>query len=127
MIAVRFAGARQAALLAACTLFAASAYAQAPVKTQNGVLADSAGMTLYTFDKDSDGKSACSGQCAQNWPPLAASADAKPDGDYTIINRDDGTRQWAYKGKPLYLFVKDTKPGDMTGDKVRDIWHVVKP
>ena len=58
---------------------------------------------------------------------LVAAADAQPEGDYTIITRDDGTRQWAYKGKPLYLWVKDAKAGDVTGDNVNNVWHVAKP
>jgi len=124
----RIATARRAAILAACVLFAAAAaHAQAPVKTQDGVLADQAGMTLYTFDNDSARKSVCNDQCAKAWPPLSAAADAKPQGDYSIITRDDGARQWAYKGKPLYLFVKDAKPGDKVGDNVKNVWHVVKP
>ena len=57
--------------------------------------------------------------------PVKAGATA--EGKYTVIDRTDGTKQWAYKGKPLYLFAKDAKPGDRTGDNVRDIWHVVKP
>lgn len=82
------------------------------------ILTDAKGMTLYIFEKDADGKSACTGNCAKNWPPLAAAADAKPMGDWTIITRDDGSKQWAYKGKPLYGWVKDAKPGDTTGDGV---------
>ena len=89
------------------------------------VLADAKGMTLYTFDKDTKGVSACSGKCAMNWPPLAAEADAKPTGDWTIVTRDDGTKQWAYKGMPLYTFAKDTKAGDTTGDGVGKVWHVI--
>lgn len=89
------------------------------------VLADPDGMTLYTFDKDQTGKSMCSGECAQYWPPAKAGADAKPTGDLTIITRDDGTRQWADEGKPLYTYVKDKKPGDVTGDKVNNVWHAV--
>jgi predicted lipoprotein with Yx(FWY)xxD motif len=84
-------------------------------------------MTLYTFDKDSAGKSACVDACAKAWPPAMAAADAKPMGDLTVITRDDGSKQWAFKGKPLYLFAKDTKPGDKTGDNFKEIWHVVKP
>jgi len=92
------------------------------------VLADSKGMTLYTFDKDATpGKSACNGQCAQNWPPLAAKANVKPMGDWTVVTRDDGSKQWAYKGKPLYTWVKDSKPGDTTGEGVNNVWHVAKP
>jgi len=85
-------------------------------------------MTLYTFDKDADGKSACNGPCATNWPVLKAEAgDAAGDG-YTIITRDDGSRQWAYKGKPLYTFAKDQKPGDITGDGfLNGAWHLAMP
>lgn len=101
----------------------------APTMTSNGVLANSAGMTLYTFDKDASGsgKSVCNGPCATNWPPLMAAADAKASGDYTIITRDDGGKQWAYKGKPLYLWIKDSKPGDKTGDGVNNVWRVARP
>ena len=93
------------------------------------VLADSKGMTLYTFDKDATpGKSACNGPCAQNWPPLAVAANAKPMGDWTIVTRDDGSKQWAYKDKPLYTFAKDKKPGDTTGDGfLNNAWHAAKP
>ena len=92
------------------------------------VLTDSKGMTLYVFDKDSDGKSACNGPCATNWPPLMVSGDAKADGPYTIVVRDDGGKQWAYKGKPLYTWIKDTKPGDISGDGVAgNAWHIAIP
>jgi predicted lipoprotein with Yx(FWY)xxD motif len=83
-------------------------------------------MTLYTFDKDPAGKSVCNGTCAASWPPLVAAADAKPMGDFTIITRDDGQRQWAYKGKPLYFWIKDTKPGEKTGDGFNNVWRIVK-
>jgi predicted lipoprotein with Yx(FWY)xxD motif len=49
------------------------------------------------------------------------------NGDYSLITRDDGAVQWAYKGKPLYLWVKDKSPGEMSGDGVNKVWHVVKP
>lgn len=104
----------------------------APVKTgetaKGKVLTDEKGMTLYTFDKDADGKSACNGKCAENWPPLMASASDKAAGGYTLIKRDDGKMQWAYKNKPLYTWVKDTKPGDVTGDGFNNgVWHIAKP
>jgi predicted lipoprotein with Yx(FWY)xxD motif len=116
-------------LLAAAVAIPALALAQAPTKTAAGVLTNAAGMTLYTFDKDEagKGKSACNGPCAANWPPLMAAADAKPSGDYTIVTRDDGGKQWALKGKPLYLWAKDQKPGDKTGDGVNNVWHAAKP
>jgi predicted lipoprotein with Yx(FWY)xxD motif len=94
----------------------------------NGMLVDSSGMTLYNFDRDAagSGKSACNGPCAALWPPAMAAAGAKAEGDFTIVTRDDGTMQWAYKGKPLYHYSIDKKAGDMMGDKFRDVWHVVK-
>jgi len=90
------------------------------------VLADPKGMTLYTFDKDKAGTSNCYGECAEYWPPALAAADAKPVGDLTIIKRTDGTMQWADDGKPLYTYVDDKKPGDVTGDGKNNVWHVVK-
>ncbi len=90
-------------------------------------LTDAKGMTLYMFDKDSAGKSACNGKCAENWPPLTADAGAAPPAGYSVVTRDDGQKQWAYKGKPLYGWVKDTKPGDTTGDGVGGSWHIATP
>jgi predicted lipoprotein with Yx(FWY)xxD motif len=118
------------AALAACSTMGGMGYGPpAPTKTVDGVLTNGAGMTLYTFDKDpaGGGKSVCNGQCAALWPPLMAPADARPGGDYTIVTRDDGGRQWAYKGRPLYLWVKDTKPGDRTGDGVNNVWRLARP
>jgi predicted lipoprotein with Yx(FWY)xxD motif len=99
------------------------------IKVGDGMLTNTAGMTLYTFDNDpaGGGKSVCNGPCAANWPPVMAAADAKPSGDYTIVTRDDGAKQWAYKGKPLYLWAKDQKPGDKTGDGFNKVWQVAKP
>ena len=110
--------------LVACAALAASVPA-APV---NGVLATSAGATLYTFDKDvaGSGKSACNGGCATNWPPLAAQASDAASGDWSIVTRDDGSKQWAYKGSPLYTYAKDAKAGDTTGDGKGNVWHLVK-
>ena len=115
--------------LVAAVLFAVASFAaaSAPVKSEGGMLVGQNGMTLYIFDKDPAGKSVCNGPCANNWPPLAAGGDSKPDGDYSVITRDDGSKQWAYKGKPLYFWSKDRNPGDKTGDGFRKVWHVVKP
>lgn len=114
-----------AAALAVCAGMAA---AQSAVKMSGGHLVDASGHTLYTFDRDAagSGKSACNGQCAELWPPAKAAADAKPEGDLTVVTRDDGSKQWAYKGKPIYTYAKDSKPGDTTGDNFRDVWHVIK-
>ncbi len=100
-----------------------------PAMAANGILVGANGMTLYTFDADpvGSGKSMCNGPCAANWPPLAAAAGDTANGDYSIITRDDGAKQWAMKGKPLYFWVKDQKAGDKTGDGFKGVWHVVKP
>lgn len=91
-------------------------------------LVDAKGMTLYVFAKDADGKSACNGPCATNWPPLMAMADAKPMGAWSVVKREDGSFQWAYHGKPLYTWSKDKKPGDVTGDGfLNGAWSVAKP
>lgn len=96
-------------------------------KFEGGMLVNSAGMTLYTFDKDAagSGKSTCSGPCAVNWPPLRATDADHASGDWSIAVRDDGSKQWAYKSKPLYLWNKDQKPGDKTGDGINKVWHIV--
>ncbi|MBZ8142433.1 hypothetical protein CLD22_21350 [Rubrivivax gelatinosus] len=100
----------------------------APGTAADGVLVGANGRTLYTFDRDATpGKSACNGPCATNWPPLAAASDAKDHGDWSVVTRDDGTKQWAYKGKPVYYWSKDQKPGDRTGDGVNGVWHAARP
>jgi predicted lipoprotein with Yx(FWY)xxD motif len=124
-------------MLAAATLAvgvgaATSALAANPVQvgeTAKGqTFVDAKGMTLYTFDKDTDGKSNCNGPCAASWPPLAASADDRAAGGYGTLMRTDGSKQWAYKGKPLYTWVNDKKPGDITGDGfLNGAWHVAQP
>jgi predicted lipoprotein with Yx(FWY)xxD motif len=112
--------------LIAGLLVTAGAWAQ-DAKMKGGVLVNSAGMTLYVFDKDVWGKSACNGPCAAIWPPMiVGTSKAVASGDWQIITRDDGNKQWAYKGRPLYTWSKDTKPGDMTGDGFNGAWHVVK-
>jgi predicted lipoprotein with Yx(FWY)xxD motif len=115
------------AVLIAC--FALTAQAQAPAKVANGILTDARGMTLYTSDRDTanSGKSVCNGPCADNWPPLMAKDSDKAQGNYTVITRDDGRKQWAYNGKPLYHWSKDKSPGDKTGDGLNKVWHVAAP
>ena len=105
----------------------ATAQTAPAMKAADGTLTNAAGMTLYVFDRDVGGKSACNGPCAANWPPLMAGADAKPAGDWSVVTRDDGSKQWAFRGKPLYTWVKDTKPGDKTGDGfLNGAWRAAK-
>ncbi len=123
-----FALATAAFALAGCAQMASMTGA-APVKSADGVFVNADGMTLYTFDKDvaGSGKSVCNGPCATNWPPLMAAADARGSGEWSIVTRDDGGRQWAYKGKPLYRWIKDQKPGDRTGDGFNNAWRLARP
>jgi len=115
------------ATLAACS--GAGSRPAAPAMVSNGMLTGSNGMTLYVFDKDAagSGKSACNGPCATNWPPLFALEGGMASSDYSVISRDDGKKQWAVKGKPLYYWAKDQKPGETTGDGFNNVWHVAKP
>jgi len=85
------------------------------------------GLTLYTYKKDREqlGASTCLDECADIWPPVTTNADANPVGAWTIITRPDGTPQWAYRGEPIYTYVKDTHPGAMAGEKVSRSWDVL--
>ncbi len=115
------------ALALSGTASAAEPASAAPA-AKGGMFVTAKGMTLYTFDKDSAGKSVCNGPCATNWPPALVADDAKAMGDWTVVLRDDGLKQWAYKGKPLYAFAKDAKAGDTTGDGfLNGAWHIAKP
>jgi len=114
-------------LTLAAAVLAVSTTAWAAPMTKDGTLVDDKGMTLYTFDKDETGKSNCDAACLANWPAAKPMAGETAMGELTIITRADGGMQWAWKGKPLYLWIKDAKPGDMTGDGVKGVWHVAKP
>ena len=90
------------------------------------------GLTLYTFDNDEPGVSNCEGDCLVNWPPLlVVSADDIPLGEgldpaeFGTITRDDGALQVTYQDMPLYFFIGDEAPGDMNGDGLNDVWHII--
>jgi len=96
------------------------------------VLASSRGLTVYYYsaDKPHSGKSACTGTCATAWPPLAAPVKApagvRLPGKLGVITRPNGVRQVTLKGYPLYLYIGDKAPGQVTGNGVGGAWHVVK-
>jgi len=117
-----------AALALGGAFLTAAIAADAPAKMSGGGLVAASGMTLYTFDNDKvgSGKSVCNGPCAGLWPPLLVTAAHQPAGDYSVVTRDDGAMQLAYKGKPLYFYKADQKVGDRTGDNFKDVWHIVK-
>jgi len=122
---------RTALLALALAGFATAAFAEPPAMTASSsageILVDAAGFSLYVFDKDTDGASACYDACATNWPPLAAAEGAMAEGDFATAARTDGTMQWTYKGQPLYTWIKDTAPGDVTGDGFNEVWHLARP
>ena len=109
------------AVLSGCASFSHNA----PVKATGGVLVNAKGLTLYTFDKDVPGRSNCNGDCAVKWPPVLAADGARAGGDYSIVTRDDGRKQWAFRGKPLYTWPEDQEPGDKYGDNYLKVWHVI--
>ncbi len=94
---------------------AAMAFTLTEVPRTQIAFADAKGMTLYTYDKDSTGKSSCTATCAKFWPPALAPRSAKAIGDWTVFKRDDGSRQWQYRGRPVYTFVRDTDVGSVFG------------
>lgn len=91
------------------------------------VFVDSQGMTIYTYDKDEPGKSNCTGMCAGFWPPVEVADGASPRGQFTLVDRGNGSKQWAYNEMPLYGYFFDHKPGDVSGDGADGVWHVVHP
>lgn len=114
-----------AALIA---LSATASFAEEPAMEMDSsmgkIYTDANGMTLYTFDKDEGGMSACYDQCATAWPPFMAAEGAMAEGEWTLVERTDGSMQWAYDGKPLYTFIEDKAAGDMTGEGKGGTWHV---
>jgi predicted lipoprotein with Yx(FWY)xxD motif len=92
------------------------------------VLADPKGMTLYYFDRDDSGnKSTCDGKCTEKWAPLAADKNAQASGDFTVIVRNDGSRMWAYRYRPLYTSSDDKAPGETNGFDAQNLWHIARP
>lgn len=120
-----------AALILAGQVASAGGHGTAPAQTgklgDEVYLMDANKMTLYTFEKDANGVSNCYDECAEAWPPLVVEAGTRLPQNYSLTERKDGTMQVQYKGQPLYLWVNDAKPGDMTGDGVMDVWNIARP
>ena len=91
------------------------------------VLVDAAGHTLYLSAEDPPGQSECTGPCTRRWTPVEAGPPAEAHGDFTILERADGTPQWAWRSKPLYRWIGDTAAGDVTGDGIRGTWYAAVP
>jgi len=105
-------------------LLAAAAQAD-PTIDVNGVLANREGRTLYTFDKDGESRSNCSGACLAAWPAFTVSDASLAGENFSVIARNDGTQQWAFNGRPLYFFGGDAKPGDANGENKGGVWHAL--
>jgi predicted lipoprotein with Yx(FWY)xxD motif len=99
------------------------------VQTKKGtLLTDSNGMTLYYFDRDDTGNgSNCNDECTKRWMPLAASNEDKALGDFTVIVRNDGSKMWAYRHRPLYTSHADKAPGDTYDADATHLWHIARP
>lgn len=91
-----------------------------------GILVGPEGMTLYTYGRDTRGASTCYRICERLWPPLTARFEDEPVGEFSILERLDGGLQWAYREEPLYYWSNDTRPGDVTGDNVNEVWFVIE-
>jgi predicted lipoprotein with Yx(FWY)xxD motif len=120
------------AATAAPTTTAAQEASGATVAVANSklgdILVDADGRTLYAFTKDQGDQSACSGQCATNWPALTGTATAGTGAQATLLStamQTDGNSQVTYDGRPLYHFAGDTKPGDINGQGVGNVWFVL--
>jgi predicted lipoprotein with Yx(FWY)xxD motif len=92
------------------------------------ILVDAEGRTLYAFTKDKGDQSACSGQCAANWPALTGQATAGTGVQASLLStamQANGDTQVTYGGRPLYYFAGDAKPGDTNGQGVGDVWFAL--
>lgn len=86
---------------------------------------DAHGMPLYFYARDVEaGVSVCVADCAKVWPPLTVTPGTSAVGNFAPIKRDDGSLQWAYRGRPLYRYAKDRSAGVPLGDRVGNAWYV---
>lgn len=98
------------------------------VSIRNGIFTDRSGMALYIADTDRmPNVSSCYDNCGHNWPAFNPAESDRDAGDWKIIMRADGTKQWAFKGKPVYRFLLDRNAGDVKGDGIGNVWHAVRP
>jgi predicted lipoprotein with Yx(FWY)xxD motif len=107
------------------TAFMANVAIAQSVDETNGILAAS-GHTLYTSDKDAANKSNCNDGCATTWPPFLVKEGDSTPATFSMITRDNGAKQWALNGKPLYFFAADVQAGDAKGDGKGGVWHVIR-
>ena len=93
------------------------------------IFANAENQPLYVYDKDVVGTSSCNDECTKIWPPAIAPPEAKPVGDWSLVSRDNGSYQWAFRGKPLYSYSEDKVKsrrggGGAKGHGVDGVWHI---
>ncbi|TNB69566.1 hypothetical protein FHJ30_18465 [Arthrobacter sp. BB-1] len=101
--------------------------------TAGAIVVDAKGMSVYFFTKDvkDSGTSACTDACLAAWPPVTTTAE-RPSADGVTgtlgtIATPDGKKQVTLEGLPLYYYAKDTKPGDILGQGVNNVWYLAAP
>ncbi len=117
------------AMLAGDTASAAKPSKRVAAKAQNAtlgktVLTSTKGRTLYSLSAEKNGKFICTGPCLSVWLPLVVPAGVRPTGPVKLgtTSRPDGNKvQVTYRGRPLYRFAGDSKPGDVNGEGIKDV------
>lgn len=89
------------------------------------ILADANGLSVYTFDIDDPGVSNCYNGCAKAWPPVLVESASGLEAPLGVTTRKDGTLQLTVNNQPIYLFVGDKQAGDITGDGLDEVWHLI--
>jgi predicted lipoprotein with Yx(FWY)xxD motif len=94
------------------------------------ILVGENGLTLYGFTQDTEGKSTCSGTCAEAWPPVLVSPDwavgpGLDSGIFSTVRRDDGSEQLVAGKWPLYYYSGDSAAGDLKGQGSGEVWYAV--
>jgi predicted lipoprotein with Yx(FWY)xxD motif len=105
-----------------------SIYQVLAIDPKGSIITDVQGRALYTYAPDMENESVCIHACTQEWIPYHA--EQLPNvlpANFTLITRDDRTRQYAYKGKPLYYYVQDTEVGSTIGDGINGFWSLARP
>jgi len=101
-------------------------YRQCNTAAYGNVYLNANGRALYVRQRDRMNQSNCYGNCARQWPPYLANGDVKSHGQWSIINRRDGTRQWAYAGRPTYMWSGDREQGQVRGHRRDGTWSVLQ-
>ena len=112
-------------LLVGHSLAFAQAVTEVTLDDGRTILANADGLTLYTFDQDEDNVSNCFRRCLRIWPPVIVSDSEEVLPPFGVITRDSGELQLTLDSKPLYLYFRDQNVGDILGDNLQGVWHIV--